>query len=178
MQLIKSAIAVLGFTALTTTALPTAENSIDGLLSSMSHHSNGIILLGTDGVLRSFTPEKTVHSYAQLNGAQITAFLDTYGFSHDEKFKKIMEGVDGTKVDAKGCMEPEAHMLPAGAPSHLTQRSAPTSENPALAARDELITDPGVGCQPLDCYGIGNCGQHCRHCIGSYPPVSGKCVAG
>ena len=77
----------------------------------MEFHQHGILLLGGDGVLRSFSPNLTVLSYAQLSADQIQSALIENGLQG--KLGGLYDGVDGRDVvDLEAIIHPAKEYLP------------------------------------------------------------------
>ena len=125
----------------------------------------GVIHLGDDGVLRSFSENFTVLNYAPLHPDEIDQL--NARFPDYEAIKEHYKDVDGRNViDLEALMNPAQHLLPQLAPQSQTQ----TSPRPNLMKKEDQA------CVDIGCITNAFCDSHfCYGCTVQDSRRSGRC---
>ncbi|KAL4742972.1 hypothetical protein BDV11DRAFT_166640 [Aspergillus similis] len=86
------------------------HEELNELLKSLPHDDQGILHVGSDGVVRTLTADRDVLSAVALPPRLLKALLDIFPYSRETEDK--FRGVDGTLVPREQWFHPDKSLLP------------------------------------------------------------------
>ncbi|PYH93846.1 hypothetical protein BO71DRAFT_450454 [Aspergillus ellipticus CBS 707.79] len=125
-----SILSVLIAAASATPARTSNQQDSSNIINNLPQDPNGLIQLGTDGVLRSLDAENQVMAYFPLDPQQIQDFNANFPQSQQASLTQTFDGVDGRDVtDRNQIYNPDQDMLPA-----MQRQASGTNANGAVAS--------------------------------------------
>jgi hypothetical protein len=86
------------------------HEELNELLKSLPHDDQGILQVGSDGVVRTLTADRDVLGAVALPPRLLKAMLDIFHYSKETEDK--FRGVDGTLVPREQWFHPDKNLLP------------------------------------------------------------------
>ncbi|PWY86700.1 hypothetical protein BO70DRAFT_394718 [Aspergillus heteromorphus CBS 117.55] len=166
-------------------ARTTNQQDISSIINTLPQDPNGIIQLGTDGVLRSLDSENQVMAYFPLDGQQISDFnTNFFPASQQASLTQTYQGVDGRSVtDNNQIYNPSQDTLPVMQASASASASAMAMSMSMSMGQNAQATGLAGGRVPVPdtCANVG-CTSHntcyqtgCSSCLRSGNMAVGFC---
>ncbi|GLA53921.1 hypothetical protein CBS147343_3391 [Aspergillus niger] len=162
-------LAVLSVLSALASAIPTTSDStqnVTDIINNIPQSPNGVLYLGSDGVLRSIDAANRVVSYQQLSPQQISQYIQNLPQRDAARLQRVFQGVDGRDVtDLDQLLNPDSDQLPPTATSTVSQ-SLPTGTQ--MPNQDM--------CRNVGCTSQNTCRQNgCNSCLQAYQMSNGYC---
>ncbi|GKZ70410.1 hypothetical protein AnigIFM50267_006054 [Aspergillus niger] len=122
-------LAVLSVLFALASAVPTTSDStqnVTDIINNIPQSPNGVLYLGSDGVLRSVDAANRVVSYQQLSPQQISQYIQNLPQRDAARLQRVFQDADGRDVtDLDQLLNPDSDQLPPTVTSTVSQ-SLPT----------------------------------------------------
>ncbi|KAL7655908.1 hypothetical protein ACMYSQ_005042 [Aspergillus niger] len=150
-------------------AVPTTSDStqnVTDIINNIPQSRNGVLYLGSDGVLRSVDAANRVVSYQQLSPQQISQYIQNLPQRDAARLQRVFQDVDGRDVtDLDQLLNPDSDQLPPTVTSTVSQ-SLPTGTQ--MSNQDM--------CRNVGCTSQNTCRQNgCNSCLQAYQMSNGYC---
>ncbi|GJP88286.1 hypothetical protein AnigIFM59636_004616 [Aspergillus niger] len=150
-------------------AVPTTSDStqnVTDIINNIPQSPNGVLYLGSDGVLRSVDAANRVVSYQQLSPQQISQYIQNLPQRDAARLQRVFQDVDGRDVtDLDQLLNPDSDQLPPTVTSTVSQ-SLPTGTQ--MPNQDM--------CRNVGCTSQNTCRQNgCNSCLQAYQMSNGYC---
>ncbi|EHA21065.1 hypothetical protein ASPNIDRAFT_137717, partial [Aspergillus niger ATCC 1015] len=126
------------------------------IINNIPQSPNGVLYLGSDGVLRSVDAANRVVSYQQLSPQQISQYIQNLPQRDAARLQRVFQDVDGRDVtDLDQLLNPDSDQLPPTVTSTVSQ-SLPTGTQ--MPNQDM--------CRNVGCTSQNTCRQNgCNSCL-------------
>ncbi|GLA06181.1 hypothetical protein AnigIFM60653_006704 [Aspergillus niger] len=162
-------LAVLSVLFALASAVPTTSDNtqnVTDIINNIPQSPNGVLYLGSDGVLRSVGAANRVVSYQQLSPQQISQYIQNLPQRDAARLQRVFQDADGRDVtDLDQLLNPDSDQLPPTVTSTVSQ-SLPTGTQ--MPNQDM--------CRNVGCTSQNTCRQNgCNSCLQAYQMSNGYC---